>query len=67
MWYDDYYDDDDGDLGIMMMMRINFLSGMMVIKNERLRKQRLRKNFGLLLGIHQDIGTGVCQKMRKKG
>ena len=61
--YDDYY---DGIIGIMMMMKINFLSGTMVIRNERFRKQRLRKNSCLLLGIHQDIGIGVCQKMKKK-
>ena len=29
MWYDDYYDDDDED---------KFLSGKMVIKNERFKK-----------------------------
>ena len=52
--------------GIIMMMKINILSGTIVIKNERLRKQRLRKNSCLLLSIHQDIGIGVCQKMKKK-
>ena len=30
MWYDDYYDDDDDE--------DKFLSGKMVIKNERLKK-----------------------------
>ena len=53
-------------IGIMVMMKINFLSGMMVIKNEKLKKQRLGKNSCLLLGIHQDTGIGVCQKMKKR-
>ena len=42
------------------------INGMMAIKNEKHRKQRLRKNSSLLLGIHQDIEIGVCQKMKKK-
>ena len=36
MCYDDYYDDDVV-IG-MMMMRINFLSGIMAIKNGRFKK-----------------------------
>ena len=51
---------------MIIAMMMNLLSGMMVIKNERLRKQRLRKNFCLLPGIYQDIEIGVCQKMKKK-
>ena len=51
---------------MMIMMKMNFLSGAMTIKNERHRKQRLRKNSGLLFGIHQDIGIGVYQKMKKR-
>ena len=45
---------------------IGLLSGMMVIKNEKLKKQILKKSSYLLLGIHQDIGISVCQKMKKK-
>ena len=45
---------------------IGLLSGTRVIKNEKLKKQILRKSSYLLLGIHQDIGIGVCQKMKKK-
>ena len=45
---------------------IGLLSGMRVIKNERLKKQKLRKNSCLLLGIYQDIGIDVCQKMKKR-
>ena len=36
---------------IIGMMMTNLLSGMKVIKNGRPRKQRLRKNSSLLLGI----------------
>ena len=50
----------------IMIMKINFLSGKKVIKNERLRRQGLKKNSFLLLGIHENIGVGVCQKMNKK-
>ena len=46
-----------------MMMRL--LSGIKVIKNGRLRKQRLRKNFRLLLGIDQGGGIGVFLEMKK--
>ena len=51
-------------ISIAMMMRL--LSGMKVIKNERLRKLRLRKNSCLLLGTLTDIGIGVFMKMKKK-
>ena len=51
---------------IIMVMKIKFLGGMMGIKKERPRKQRLRKSSYLLLDIHQDIGIGVCQKMKNK-
>ena len=51
-------------ISIAMMMRL--LSSMKVIKNERLRKLRLRKNSCLLLGILTDIGIGVFLKMKKK-
>ena len=43
----------------------NLCSGTKVVKNARLKKQRLRKNSCLLLGIHQDGGIGVCQRRRK--
>ena len=54
LWYDD---------GITMMILLNAVK---VIENERLKKQKLRKNSCLLLGIHQDIRIGVCQKMKNK-
>ena len=50
----------------MIAMIMNLLSGTKVIKNARSRKRKLRKNFFLLLGIHQDDGIGVCQKTKKK-
>ena len=50
---------------ITIATMIGLLNGIKVIKNERHRKQRLRKNSCLLLGIHQDIGIGVCQEMKK--
>ena len=50
VWYDELYDV-MVIIGMMMIMKINFLSGTMGIKNERPRKQRLRKNSCLLLGI----------------
>ena len=51
---------------IMMIMKINFLSGTMGIKNKRLKKPQQKKNCCLLPGIHQDIGIGVCHKMKNK-
>ena len=45
---------------------IGLLSGMLVIKNEKLKKQRLRKSSYLLLDIHQGGGIGICQKMKNK-
>ena len=53
-------------IGMMMMMKINFLSGTMAIKNAWPRKHKLKKNSYPLLGTHQDIGIGACQKMRKR-
>ena len=50
----------------MMMMKIQFLSGTMAIKNGRLRRQKLKKSLCLLLGIHQGIGIGVCQETKNK-
>ena len=52
---------------LVMMMKISFLSGTMLIKNGRLRGHKLRKNFCPLPGIHQDGGIGVCLMTRKKG
>ena len=47
-------------IGLMMMMiKINFLSSTMVIKNGRLKKQKLKKSFYPLLGTHQGGGIGV--------
>ena len=48
---------------IALMMDI--LSGMKVVKDAGLRKHKLKKSSCLLFGIHQDIGIGVCQKMKK--
>ena len=45
---------------------MRLLSGMKVIKNVRRKKQRLRKNSCLLLGIHQDGEIGVCKKTKKR-
>ena len=44
----------------------SLLSGIMVIKNERPRKQKWKKNEGPLFGIPHDGGTGACLKTRKK-
>ena len=49
----------------IMVMKINFLSGTMAIKNGRLRRRKLKNNFFLLLGIHQGGGIGARQKMKK--
>ena len=48
---------------IMMMI---LLSGIMVIKNARLKKSQSKKSSYLLLGIHQDGGIGVFLMMIKK-
>ena len=53
-------------IGMMMKMKIIFLSGTMVIKNKRFKKHKLRKTFYPFPGSHQDTGTGVCQKMKNK-
>ena len=50
----------------VMMMEINFLSGMMDIKNGRLKKPQLKKSYYPLLGIHQSGGIGACQKTKKR-
>ena len=50
-------------ISIAMTMRL--LSSMMVTKNGRPRRQKLRKDFCLLRGIHQDGGIGVFLKTRK--
>ena len=51
---------------MVIAMIIGLLSGMMVIKNGRSRKPKLRENFCPVPGTHQDGGISVCQKMRKK-
>ena len=54
-------------IGMMMMMvKINFLSGMMGIKDERLKKLQLKKGSYPLLGIHQGGGIGACQRTKRK-
>ena len=50
---------------VMMMMKIIFLNGTMVIKNERLKKPQEKKNSCLLLGIHHGGGIGVSPRMKK--
>ena len=57
MWYDDYYKDDDYD------EIIKWHNGH---KNGRPWRHKFRKNFCLLLGVHQDGLIGVFQKTRKK-
>ena len=64
MWHDDCYDDDDGDRWDYDNEKGEFET--MVIKSERHKKKRLRKNSCLLLGIDQDIGIGICQKIKRK-
>ena len=49
----------------MMMMKINFLSGMMAIKNRRLKKFLQKKSSYALIGTPQGTGIGVCQKTKK--
>ena len=65
IWYDDYYND-DGDHQDNDDDEDKFFEWYDGYKNEKLKKQRLRKNSCLLLGIHQSGGIGVCQKMKKK-
>ena len=48
-------------LDIIGIMKIIFLSG-----NEKLKKLQYKKSPYPLLGIYQDIGIGVCQKMKTK-
>ena len=50
----------------MMIMKINFLIGMMDIKNGRLKKPQLKKSYYPLLGIHQGGGIGACKKTKKR-
>ena len=45
---------------------IDLISGMIVIKNERLKKQKQKKNFYPSPGIHQDGATGASQKKVRK-
>ena len=51
---------------IIIAMMMSLLSGTKAIKNERLRKQRLKKNSSQILDTHQDDGIGVYQRTRKK-
>ena len=45
---------------------IGLISGMIVIKNERLKKQKQTKNSYPSPGIHQDGRIGACQKNVRK-
>ena len=45
---------------------IDLISGMIVIKNERLKKQKQTKNSYPSPGIHQDGRIGACQKNVRK-
>ena len=65
MWYDDYYDD-DGDHWDNDDDEEKLFEWYDGYKKRKVQKQRLRKNSCLLLGIHQDVGIGVCQNMKKK-
>ena len=51
-------------MNIAMMMR--FLSGIKTMKNGKPKNQKQRKSSYTLLGIHQDIEIGVCQKTKNK-
>ena len=51
--------------GMMMMMKINFLTGTMVIKNGRLKKPQQKKSSYPLLGIHEDIGIGARRRKKR--
>ena len=51
-------------MSIAMMMGLS--SGVKVIKNAGLIKQKLKKNFYLLLDTHQDYWIGVFLKMKKR-
>ena len=53
-------------IAMMIIMRTNFLSAMMVIKIERLKTPQQRKNSCPLLGIPQDNGIGVMLDDEKK-
>ena len=45
---------------------IDLISGMIVTKNERLKKQKQTKNSYPSPGIHQDGRIGACQKNVRK-
>ena len=51
----------------MIIVMMKLLGGMRIIKNARPRKQKLRKNFCLLLGILIVRGIGACQGQKKCG
>ena len=51
-------------MSIAMMMGLS--SCVKVIKNAGLIKQKLKKNFYLLLDTHQDCWIGVFLKMKKR-
>ena len=51
-------------MNIAMMLR--FLSGIKTMKNGKPKNQKQRKSSYTLLGIHQDIEIGVCQKTKNK-
>ena len=65
MRYDDYYDDggdhwdDDGD-------KDKFFEWYDGYKKRKDQKASIKEGSYPLLGIHQDIGIGACQKKRKK-
>ena len=44
----------------------DLISGMIVIKNKRLKKQKQKKNFYPSPGIHQDGAIGASQKNVRK-
>ena len=52
-------------ISINMTMMMRLLSGTKAIKNVMLRKQKLRKNFCLLPGIHLDGEIGESLKIKR--
>ena len=54
-----------GIMSISIVMMMNLLNGIKVIKNEKLKKQGLRKNSGLWPGILIVWMIGACQMMKR--
>ena len=50
---------------IGMIVKINFLSYIIGIKNAKHKKHKLKKSSYPLLGIHQDGGIGVRRRKKR--